>query len=326
VIRNIVTAAAIAVAMVASSAALGADMAPTRSHQSELGRAPARTWTGLAARTTRLHGRATAGMHARRTLQAAASGQYRDVVGDGHGAPDIQTVEVTSDATGQITLGVTVDELMPRPDVIGLVLLDTDWNTATGAPDTSGADYMFGLSPSENSYGFARWTGTDWDWTTPYTTVTVVGGHTGFAITVNRTELGNTGVFNFWTRTLVGDLEAYDDAPDDGVWNYSLAAHGPQIDSLLVKTVPAAGPKAGKRFTLTPMAVVLAPQALSLPATPDRFACTATLGTKKLAGSGTGRCAWKIPKKRVHGKRLAVRVTAFYQGASKTVPFAYRVR
>ena len=324
--KNIVTAAAIAVAMVASSTALAVDVAPTRSHQTEFSRASARTWTSLAATSAGLHGRTTARAHTRGNPQAAAGGQYRDVVGDSHGAPDIQTVEVTSDPTGQITLGVTVDELMPRPDVIGLLLLDTDWNTATGAPDTFGADFMFGLSTSENAYGFARWTGTDWDWTTPYTTVAVYGGHTGFSISVNRTELGNTSVFNFWTRTILGDGEAFDDGPDEGVWNYSLAAHGPQIDSLLVKTVPAAGPKAGKRFALTPMAVVLAPQALSLPATPDRFACTATLGTKKLVGSGTGRCSWKIPKKKVHGKRLVVRATASYQGASKTVPFAYRVR
>jgi hypothetical protein len=258
---------------------------------------------------------------------AQATGSYGDVTGDGKGAPDIAKVTVTSDAAGQILFTIGVDNLPLGADVTTLLFLNTDMNADTGRPSTEGADYVFGVD--DDGYGFARWTGADWDFGTPYSTVRVRVTSGGVTISVNRSELGNTNEFNFWTRTIAGEFSAnqIDDAPDEGVWNYSLAANGPNIVELLVQAAPAAGPKAGATFSLTPVGLKLptagAPGSL-LPA-PESYSCKAMLKGRPIVGSGTGGCSWTLPKK-ARGKALAVVVTVSYQGATKSVPFSYRVR
>lgn len=58
---------------------------------------------------------------------------------------------------------------------------------------------------------------------------------------------------------------------------------------------------------------------------PESYSCTAKLGAKKLAGSGTGGCTLKVPKKKTRGKRLTVVLTVNYQGATKVVPLTFKV-
>src|SRR3954453_1706406 len=95
---------------------------------------------------------------------AGADGRYSDPAGDGKGAPDIQGVNVTSDASGQITFRISVDSLPASPaDVRTLVAIDSDLNEATGAPDTLGADYAFVVDQTDNSFDFAHWNGSTWD-------------------------------------------------------------------------------------------------------------------------------------------------------------------
>jgi hypothetical protein len=60
------------------------------------------------------------------------------------------------------------------------------------------------------------------------------------------------------------------------------------------------------------------------PPQPESYTCRAKLGTKALAGSGTGSCMFKL-KKAARGKKLTVAVTVTYQGASKTATLVYRV-
>jgi mevalonate kinase len=59
---------------------------------------------------------------------------------------------------------------------------------------------------------------------------------------------------------------------------------------------------------------------------PESYSCTATLGAKKLAGSGTGGCTLSVPKKKAKGKKLVVQLTVTYQGATKVVPLTFKVR
>jgi hypothetical protein len=259
---------------------------------------------------------------------AGAIGRYSDPSGDGNGAPDIQRVDVASDATGQIVFTISVDDLPSPSDVRSFLLLNTDMDPETGAPDSLGSDFVFVLDESDNTYGFAHWNGEEWDWDTPYATVSVSSGRRSAVISVNRSELADTSEFNFWVRTRTGDVSAdqADTAPELGAWNYSLAAGGPDIRSIVVQTKPASGPRTGKAFTVTPTALTLPAtgEPPSLLPRPDSFSCRAKLAGKALRGHGVGGCTWTIPKK-ARGRSLVVVVTVAYEGASKSVPFKYRV-
>jgi hypothetical protein len=215
---------------------------------------------------------------------------------------------------------------LPSPaDVQTIVVLDTDQDGTTGAPGTSGGDYAFVVDQSDDSYGFAHWTGTDWDWDTPYATVSVHSRRTGVTISVNRSELGDTSGFNFWSRSDFGDDES-DLAPDEGLWNFSLTAGGPEIRGVMVATKPASGPKAGKAFSLTPLGLKLPESgepSLLVPQ-PDSYSCRATLGKRAFAGQGRGGCTWTLPKS-ARAKSLTVVVSVEFQGATKDVSFVYRV-
>jgi hypothetical protein len=165
------------------------------------------------------------------------------------------------------------------------------------------------------------------------TTVRVSGDSSQISISVNRSELGNAADFNFVATALnfvvTGNVAqiGLDLAPDDGAFNYSFEANGPQIDSVDVQTTPSAGPKAGKKFVLAPTALHLPPDGRTTPASivPESYSCAAKVGAKKVAGSGTGSCTLAIPKK-ARGKKLTVQLTVNYQGATKVVPFTFKVR
>jgi hypothetical protein len=258
---------------------------------------------------------------------AGAAGSYTDATGDGSGAPDITRVSLASDGTGQLVFTIAVDALPSAEDVQVLLFMNTDGNLDTGAAGTLGADYVLVNDRSNHTYGFARWNGSDWDWDTPYSTVRVSTGSNYVMFAVNRSELGNTSGLNFWVRTVTGDVSAkqYDDAPDQGSWNYSLGTAGPTILGLLVQGTPTL-PKAGQLFTLAPAGLKLPPDgsAISLMPQPESYSCVATLAGKRLVGRGVGGCSWLLPKK-TRGKTLHVVVTALYQGATTSVPFDFPV-
>jgi hypothetical protein len=257
-----------------------------------------------------------------------AAGKYTDAPGDSHGAPDITGVSVAGDPNGQILFTISTADLPPEAGIEVLLVLNTDLDSSTGGPGTLGADYFFYLDIAERSYGFARWTGTEWDYDTPYATVRVGANRSGATFSVNRSELGGTQSLNFWARTIRGDYDAgqVDEAPNDGTWNYTLAANGPDIQEVLVTMNPTAGPKAGQSFALVPAGLRLPlSDGLGLMPQAEAYTCTATLGKTALAGSGTGACTYKL-KKSARGKKLSVALTVTYQGASKTAQYVYRVR
>lgn len=257
---------------------------------------------------------------------AGAVGKYPDAAGDGKGSADLTGVSVASDAFGQIvfTINTAADPL--AGDGWTVLVMDTDANPATGAPNFLGAEYLIDLA--EGGYGFGRWTGSDWDWSTPYTTVRVRANANSVMFSFNRSELGGTTSINFYARSGRGDpsLGQMDDAPDDGSFNYTLAAGGPDIREVGVKTTPDSGPRAGRPFVVqaTSLALPVVPGD-GLSPQPDAYACTAKLGAKALRGTGIGKCTFAIPKQ-AKGKKLSVSLTASYQGASKTVQFVYKVR
>jgi hypothetical protein len=250
---------------------------------------------------------------------AGATGRYSDPSGDGGAGADITGVTVASDSSGVIAFSIAF--AAASSNATALLALDTDANTATGTG--GGAEYVFAVDQAENSYGFARWTGADWDFDTPSSTVRVRNLGNRIDIVVNRAELGNAATLNLSAVTFIeGDVG--DTAPDKGVWSYSLATGGPDLQSIQVRPTPAK-PKAGKLFAVAPTAIMLPPGVEPVAgAQPESYTCRATLREKSIAGSGAGGCTWKLPKN-ARGAVLRVVVTVSYQGASKSVPLTYRV-
>ena len=171
---------------------------------------------------------------------AASSGasgtqrSYTDPSGDQQGnAPDVTTVAVSHDASGNITWRISVrNQATLAADSQVALWIDSDRNPNTGAPDSLGSEYLFLLA--SDGYGFARWTGSDFDFETPSATVHVAYS-SGATITVNRSELGNTNGLNFWVRGFqeTGPETAnIDDAPNDGTFSYLLGPVGPPHGSL----------------------------------------------------------------------------------------------
>jgi hypothetical protein len=266
-------------------------------------------------------------------VPAASSGNYGDATGDNTGgAGDITGVTVSGDeATGQVVFRIAGNNIASSDTNVLFLDIDSDANPNSGNLTDDGSDYSFYVD--NGSYDFEHWNGSDWV-NTPNSTVRVLGGSGQIMISVNRSELGNTADFNFEVAAInvsvsgSGVVQAgIDSAPDDGAYNFSLDAGGPQINSVDVRTTPSAGPKAGKKFVVVPTALHLPSDGRMTPAmlSPDSFTCTAELGGKSLRGAGTGGCTFSIPKKKSRGRKLAVQLTVNYQGAAKVVPFTFKV-
>src|SRR4030095_7364896 len=96
---------------------------------------------------------------------------------------------------------------------------------------------------------------------------------------------------------------------------------------MLLQTTPVSGPRAGKRFVVTPIGLKLPPDGalVSIAPKPESYACHAKLKGKAVAATGTGDCTLRIPKKKTRGKKLTVVVDVTYEGATKSVPFTFVV-
>jgi len=255
----------------------------------------------------------------------AAPGTYADKSGDSGFAGDITGLQVAADkVSGQIIFRISGSNLSTSSRSLTFLLVDSDANPLTGDVGSLGADYAFSID--DTSYGFEHWNGSDWVATT-YDTVRITGGGNGLMISVNRSELGNTSAFNLWARSYDLVNKNSDDAPDDGAFNYSIDANGPDIQSVDLKTAPASGPVHGKKFVVAPAALKLPPNgALSSAPVPESYKCSATLGQRALTGTGTGACTFAIPRKKSRGKQLRVTVSVTYEGASKSFTYSFRVR
>lgn len=252
---------------------------------------------------------------------------YADVTGDGGSAGDISGVTVLGDkASGQLVFRVSGASLSNAEDMLTFLFIDSDANPATGNPGWNGADYAFAVDSS--TYGFVHWDGSTWV-DAPDSTVRVccIGGGSTVMFSVNRSELGNTSEFNFLAQERNTTARTSDEAPDDGMYNYSLDAGGPDIQGVTLQTSPSSGPRAGKAFVVTPVGLKLPANGavISVAPKPESYTCKATLKGRPVAGSGTGSCTFRIAKKKTRGKKLNVTVTVTYQGATKSVPFTFIV-
>ncbi len=259
-------------------------------------------------------------------VPTASSGDYTDPAGDSGTAGDLTSVTVAGDkASGQLLFRITGTNIASSETSPLFLDIDSDANPLTGDITDNGSDYSFGIDNS--SYFFGHWDGSNWV-VTPDLSVQITGNTSQILISVNRSELGNTSMFNFFALSVNSADRAFDSAPNEGAFNYSFDANGPQIISVDVKKTPAAGPKAGQRLVIVPTGLKLPPDRQTTPPTilPESYSCSAKLGAKRLAGSGTGRCTIAVPKKNAKGKRLTVLLTVNYEGAKKVVPLTFKVK
>ena len=258
-------------------------------------------------------------------VPAASSGTYTDPAGDSGTAGDITSLTVAGDkGTGQLVFRITGTNIASSEKNPLFLDIDSDANPLSGNIADNGSDYLFYVDG--DSYFFAHWNGADWV-QTPDLSVQVSGNTSQILISVNRSELGNGSVLNFYAWTVNVADKVFDNAPNEGAYNYSLDVNGPQINSVDVQTTPAAGPKAGKRFVIVPSGLKLPPdgRTTTTPILPESYSCTAKLGAKQLTGTGTGGCTVAVPKKKARGKKLTVLLTVNYEGVTKVVPLTFKV-
>jgi hypothetical protein len=239
-------------------------------------------------------------------------------------APELTTVVVSNDDAGTIRFRINVAN-QPRlgRDAALELFLDTDQNAATGDPLSLGADYRFVLDGASQSFEFARWNGTAFDPSAPSTTA-AVRYWSGASISINRSELGDTSALAFWVRG-TGPDHAADAAPNQGTWAYQLqvgSANPPDIEVFYFRVLPAA-PRAGSTLQLRIDSIEL----VGIPgaAQADSWSCAATLSGKRLRGTGSGGCTFRLPKF-ARRKKLVVTMTVSYMGEVVTGTATYRVR
>jgi hypothetical protein len=256
---------------------------------------------------------------------------FTDPTGDSGTAPDIANVVVSNDANGQITFRINVAKLSVPSPVQIVVAIDSDENAATGQ---SGTDYLLLADLASNAFGLARWNGTDFvDAAAP--TATATNDSAGIAFAINRSDLGNASGLNFWVRAFDGPEAVaghFDDAPDDGTWNYRLVSPAPLALTVAGFLAPRSV-KAGK--TLTAVMAAKRSDTGDLVGKEGRVKCRATTGGKSLrllasgfvkVGSQSGAgCSWRVPRnarrKAIHGS-----VTISYQGATVSRQFTARIK
>ena len=255
---------------------------------------------------------------------ASGSQDYNDPVGDANGAPDVGKVTVANDDNGTISIRISVDALAKPSPTTFFLFFDVDRNRVTGAPDQGGAEYGFIADQSDNTYGFVHWNGTAWE-DVDTKTAAVGSDSAGVTFRINRSELGNPSGFDFWLRSRSGDAaeNKVDDAPDDGMWSYTVnvAASAPQI-ARLIYPLSSALPQAGHAFTFKITNVILADGRAGAP---TQVTCKATLAGRPLRGTGPGGCSWQLPKS-ARGKAFVVTATIAYQGASMTRRWSLKVK
>lgn len=287
---------------------------------------PRRKLTTVLAVVLIIAGVASAGALATPQALRANSASYRDTVGDTAAAPDITAVSISNDDTGAITLTVAIanrPQLGATDDIA--VFIDHDRSVDTGA-ERAGWDYVLDMD-ARGTRLFALDEG--WDVTrvgAPSLTGRYENGAAIFQI--NRGDLGATGCFDFFARTVTPEnaFEAVrDDAPNgDDYWTYSLNL---SIDQVGIKIGRLSFGKARAERSFKVRARVSRRDTGR--GVNGKVTCSARVGGKTLrkgghSAKGVASCSWKLPKS-ARGKRLRGSIAVNYQGVRATRSFTAKV-
>ena len=240
---------------------------------------------------------------------AGAAATFTDPAGDAiGGAADITQVAVSNDDAGNITFGFTLgDRTTLTSDDLLLILLDVDRDSMTGF---NGID--FGIAVTTDGAVLLR--AAPGSTFAPAPQPTLRTADNGKTVVINRDDLGETRRFVFAAATALESNANAEDATLPFAYDLGLK---PVLESLTAQFLPAK-PKAGKPFRLRTSSLRLDDGST---VRADAVTCVARVGGKRLAGG----CSWRIPKS-AKGKRLAITLTARYEGVSATFsPRVFRV-
>ena len=261
---------------------------------------------------------------------------FPDSIGENPTGLDIQSLNLSNDNKGNITLVVNVPNRPTlTPDMLFLIFVDADANPATGDPDSLGADYAIQLEgPLSGSaqIGLFRWDGTTYAGAgVPQTSLTFGYLNGAATIKVNASELGSTKKINF---AVIGFSELaldangdpdftnahVDTAPDQGhgFFSYDVKTLPPSLVVKSFGTKPAK-PHAGKAFSVF---VVYARSDGSASTGVDSAVCKGSVAGHALKGTGAvtnGRatCTFAVPKT-AKGKTIHIVLTVVGAEGTKT--------
>jgi hypothetical protein len=257
---------------------------------------------------------------------------FTDPTGDAGTTADVTSAVVSNNESGQYTFRVNVVHLALPSDIVIFVGIDSDQNPATGL---GGADFLIVCDESNGSVGLLRWDGSNLV-PTPSSSLTAADNDTGITVGVNRSEIGNSGQFNFYVLSVQGPTASaghVDSAPDQGSWNYALTAPAPLTLTVATFAAPKTV-KAGKSLVVT-MVAQRSDTGEAVGGADGQVQCSATLGSKRLGLLNSGfvtvaeqtvaGCAWKVPR-RARGKTIRGSITVSVSGASVTQRFTLKVK
>jgi hypothetical protein len=258
---------------------------------------------------------------------------YTDASNDSGTAPDIRTVVVSNDTSGNFTFRINVPQLTVPSDVVFFIAFDTDENSSTGQ---SGADYLFLCDESNDTFALGRWNGSTFA-PTGSSSLKVEDSSTGVTATINSSDLGGSTALRFVVISVEGSSAVsghVDLAPDSGSWDYDMT----QPAALKLTVAAFAAPKtvkAGKNLVVAMAAQRSDTSELVSGDDGGTVACRATVGGKRLKLGQSGfvtvgsepaaGCLWHIAK-RFRGKTIRGSITVALNGASVTRTFVVRVK
>jgi hypothetical protein len=253
---------------------------------------------------------------------APAPAAFVDPVGDNGAAPDLSGVTVSNDAAGGFTFDVTFASEYAADGQFYLYL-DTDENTGTGDADELGADYLIYDDHAQHAADLYRWNGSDWGDTPEDTMNFVVGDDVrSLEVTVNKSELGGAGGFDFFVVSSDADGSDghYDDGPSGaGSWEYT------EYNALVLTAGPVKSVLNKKQRLWAIASSVVRSDTGATVGQEGTITCSAKAGPSKLrtvtrafysAGTGKGSaavCAFRLPKKHV---KVTGTITVAYGGKS----------
>lgn len=266
---------------------------------------------------------------------ALADQTFNDSTNETSGSADISTVAVSNDPTaGTVTFAVQTNLTTLEANSEIDLLVDADQNASTGST-SGGFEYLFGLDPG--GWFFSTWNGSDFADAASVTDLTVhfVNGLATFTVPV--ADLNSPQAFNFGALTFRGpdpNNPIIDQAPDSGVWSYTMTTPPPPPTTTTTAPPPApvtissvavasAGVATdGKVFRISGLTVDLSN---GVETKAKSLKCSATLGGKHLAGTGTGGCTFHLPKS-AKGKKLVVKVTGTYKSSKLAKTKTFKVK
>jgi hypothetical protein len=267
---------------------------------------------------------------------ASNSTTYTDSGGGDAQAPDITTVVVSNDNTGQITFKINISNRPTfTPDMLIDIYMDTDKNAATGYSDAFGTDYVLELQPG--GVGLFQWNGSTFTGVSDQSSVSSSYASTGATIGVNARALGATKGFNFAVVATSGITvdangnDVFTNSHDDiapnppATWAYQVKATlSLSVDGFTTTPSPA---KAGRTFSAG-LAVSESDTASAIQQ--GAITCTARVAgqplqlTAKRIVNGVAVCVWLVPGS-ARGKAVRGAIGVTVQGARVGRTFSARV-